>query len=695
MPFPTISTPSFDTAQQPSSTRQQMCQDFSFHARLAFESSVHLLKKEQKEGMDSLHKKLEEELHAISLLHDDHHKKSMELFDKRLSAFANQLTATAPRKQDDNVFAMTAIRSACDQLQTMVASARHENDRIADFCQKLPSMMGTSTAIEYRSKTSLCNLQTPKVVDSYSPRTANLLKTASTPKTLPTQGCNASMDHLTLLGDNPSAETNKTISSPRQEPKSIQPDDSNLTSGDMMRRSDSLLAVAQTLALKSKLGLDNDYHDLSTDHIQVECPTTLSSLLGVDDRFESLPYKVEDYYKTTGICQMLARHVYFDLCTAFVVMLNGVTIVIDTELNEAMNIYDARWGFQVTAQAFCIYFVIELLIRFFAFAQHSYAWRDGWFRFDFILAATVVLDLWVVMPFLKILSHNGSNFFSRTVPLRVFRLIKVIRLARLIKVFPELLTMLRALGRALRAISSALVFMMFMMYFWGILLHTLLREEDELNDYFWTNYGFSFKHISDVLWTLLMDGILELDNSALIMTKLVYGGEVNLVFAGVSFVIFSLLSSLLIVQMLIGMLCNVVAHVNQEQKNTEAVGLVRQQLLGDLLEFDEGGRKISRTGLIKVLTSQKSRALLKKMKVNRVFFCELADLLYPTPETQVPIADLMDLLVLCRGESLTTVDVIASSFGFLSKELELMEKNILSHVNTSVRGSSGEVKHVK
>merc|ERR1719454_443450 len=93
----------------------------------------------------------------------------------------------------------------------------------------------------------------------------------------------------------------------------------------------------------------------------------------------------------------------------------------------------------------------------------------------------MVLDVYVLMPILLHESAEGSNVKIPTQPLRMLRLAKLTRMARLMKAFPELVTMIKGLIRSLRAISSSGILVGLMVYTWAILLHMLLKDEDDLN----------------------------------------------------------------------------------------------------------------------------------------------------------------------------------------------------------------------
>jgi hypothetical protein len=370
---------------------------------------------------------------------------------------------------------------------------------------------------------------------------------------------------------------------------------------------------------------------------------------------------VENFYYTTGSSQQIARSNFFAHFTVGVVVFNAVYIGFDSDYNDSQNIYEAAIPFQACSQFFCVYFTWELVVRFLAFEHKKNCMKDGWFKFDAFLVSTMLLDTWILMPLLMVV---GGGVRIPTQPLRMLRLFKLTRMARLMKAFPELVTMIKGLVRSLRAISSSMILIGLMVYVWAIMMHMLMKEEHEFNDTLWDEWDLSFGTMTKCIWTLLMGGTLMLDNAAPLMTQLLFSGKFNKILAGALFVTYGLLSAMLILQMLIGVLCDVVSRVGSEQRDSVAIGLVKQELLEDLRRFDGGDGKISQEELKTVMHNPKSKAILRKLNINRGFLLELQKMMFQTPGQQVTIKSVLELMIMCRGDQPTTVE--AMSGGILS-----------------------------
>jgi hypothetical protein len=149
------------------------------------------------------------------------------------------------------------------------------------------------------------------------------------------------------------------------------------------------------------------------------------------NREERKPYDVTELYKTEGMWANAARSPYFDNFTLAVVVANGVWIWIDTDYKDDNP---THWIWPVMDQFFCIYFSIELLIRFMAFTWHAKVkcrmCCDPWFLFDLGLVIMMVAETWI-LPLYAIAS-GGANPFSGggTGVLRLLRLLRLTRMAK-------------------------------------------------------------------------------------------------------------------------------------------------------------------------------------------------------------------------------------------------------------------------
>merc|ERR1711871_1165907 len=93
------------------------------------------------------------------------------------------------------------------------------------------------------------------------------------------------------------------------------------------------------------------------------------------------------------------------------------------------------------------------------------------------------------------------------------------------------------------------------------------------------------------------------------------------------FYVFLLLSALTVMNMLIGVLCEVVSAVGEAEKEQAAVDLVKKTVLIMLKHLDQDGSgEMSREELQQVLVDPHARQVLDELKVNVPYFVELMEM---------------------------------------------------------------------
>jgi hypothetical protein len=409
-------------------------------------------------------------------------------------------------------------------------------------------------------------------------------------------------------------------------------------------------------------------HHLDVTHVKVKENTSLSEVFMYDTNLESDIYRVEDRYNHSIWADILLSS-WFTHLTTVVVACNVIYLGIDSEWNHVSNVYDAAWPFLLSTQLFCTFFTTEIVIRFFAFAKKKDCLQDGWFTFDLFLVATMIFEIWMLMPLLFYISDSHETMHVPTQPLRMLRLLKLTRMARLMQAFPELIVMIKALLSSLRAIASSMILIGLMSYVWGIFLHSLFRDEKEFNKQLLEDYDYTFTSMMDCIWVLLFSGTLMLDNTAPFAKALLFSDNFARVVGGFAFILYLFLSALLILQMLVGVLCDVLSQLGHDRHESEAILLLKQELLGDLRKVQDERGNISKVSLKEVLESPASKATLKKLKINRPFLINIANLMFHEESSVVPVKTILELMLMCKGDKHVNVSIISSALCFLTNEI--------------------------
>lgn len=340
---------------------------------------------------------------------------------------------------------------------------------------------------------------------------------------------------------------------------------------------------------------------------------------------------------------------YFQNTTLFVIVLNAFWIGIDVEWNHDNLYKDFTTGvangdetpvvFVVGENMFCVYFVFELIIRFFAFRDKKQCIWDGWFVFDTILVIFMVVETWIMLIIEAVNGGGGAALPGLSV-FRLLRLLRLTRMARIMRAVPELMTLIKGMIAAIRAASVILLFLLAVMYVFAIVFTSMLasgrpgdfcmpqrRRLADASGIFrrlqeavtttlspgstatttgspsedvdcalgwdmmdgdgeYTAYT-RFSSIGSSMMTLFTNGVLG-DNLAWILTHI---KTADLLLMWV-FIVFMVLSSMTLLNMLIGVLCDVIGEAAENEKQDSQRAKFRETLELAFGQIDESGNKL-------------------------------------------------------------------------------------------------------
>lgn len=329
------------------------------------------------------------------------------------------------------------------------------------------------------------------------------------------------------------------------------------------------------------------------------------------DSLHKTAYNVNDLYHTEGMAQMIARSEIFSNITLGVISVNAVWLGIDAESNPAETVAKSEIQFQIAEHLFTAYFTAEILIRFLAFERKMDAVRDRWFKFDGMLCVPMIFETWMLPLF-----AGGSKMpldSTDTSMLRIFRLVRLSRMMRLLRCFPELITLLKGMAAAVRSVSSTLSLLVVFMYIFAIIFRQQARGSEELEEYFGS--------MGQCFWTLLLQGTL-LDNITAVLA-VIRDDSPGL---AALFILFMLLGNFTILNMLIGVLCEVVAAVGVSEKEKRTVQYAKDSFLSALVEMDkDGSGTISQEEFVDFVNQPSIRPAFEELGVDREGLLSFAD----------------------------------------------------------------------
>jgi len=142
------------------------------------------------------------------------------------------------------------------------------------------------------------------------------------------------------------------------------------------------------------------------------------------------------------------------------------------------------------------------------------------------------------------------------------------------------------------------------------------------------------------------------------LTTLLERGQLNTILSVFVFMCFILLSAMTVMNMLIGVLCEVVSAVAQSERDEAAIIIMKDSILGELQKYDDDGNgMISKSELSQVMKSRTAIRALEAVDVDYDCLQELQQMLFygKPPTAEVKIERVMELFLNYRGSLQTTV----------------------------------------
>lgn len=398
-------------------------------------------------------------------------------------------------------------------------------------------------------------------------------------------------------------------------------------------------------------------------------------------------YDVTDFYYTSGCPQRIARSTYFDYTTLFVITLNALWIAIETDHNDSEALLDADIGFILVENVFCAYFFAEWLLRFLAFERKLNGFRDAWFVFDSILVFTMVMETWVMAFIVKFTSSSLGAGMGNASILRMARLLRLSRMARMVRLLravPELMILVKGMVAAMRSVAFTLLLLLFFIYVFAIFFTQLASDNQVLSVYF---HG-----VGQAMYTLAMHGVF-LEDLIVIMDIM----KEESIFLATVFFLFVMIAALTLMNMLIGVLCEVVTAVSSTEKEALEVAFVKAKLQQVLMTSFPGkaGQEAHELSITKeeyeqILENPSAARLLQEVGVDVVGLVDLTDLFFEDNDDDetsdsgrqtLSFGDMMESVLELRGTNNATVKDVMNLRKFIrvaiDSRMDKIEKTFL------------------
>lgn len=391
-------------------------------------------------------------------------------------------------------------------------------------------------------------------------------------------------------------------------------------------------------------------------------------------------YNVHDFYHDTGFFQKVAKAPVFENVTLGIIVVNALWISIDTDLNKGDTMFDGKAHkiFMAADFMFFGYFSGELFIRFMAFKRKRDGLKDGWFVFDSTLVSLYAFD-----PFalgIAAAAAGGGGVQLPTAVLRLFRLARLSRLVRMLRSLPELMIMIKGMMSAAASVGYTLALLMLATYVFAIALRNLVPPASFLE----TQY---FSSVLETMHTLIIFGTFldALSDWMYAVMGFVEGETADLIDIRHDHIpcfilcwIYIALASLTILNMLIGVLCEVISAVASEEKESMIVDKVHERF-GDIVKkLDENNDgDLTWEEFTKLLDYPEAIAALESVNVDPSSMIDVAeDFLFDNGNpVKVSFDEFMGMVLDLRGgQSATVKDIMSLGKHFNRNMLKTREK---------------------
>ncbi|CAJ1388363.1 unnamed protein product, partial [Effrenium voratum] len=366
---------------------------------------------------------------------------------------------------------------------------------------------------------------------------------------------------------------------------------------------------------------------------------------------------------SNNIFASIVRHPAFERMSLAIIYMNALWIAVDIEFNDADMVLQAHAFFIIVEILFLLYFTSELLIRFMSYDRSRSALTDSWFIFDFLLVLLMVLETWLI-PLAALLmqgseSSNQAGMARSASVLRVARILRVLRTARIIRVaryMPELMILVKGLIVAARSVFFTLVLLLLITYVFSIAF-AQLSHDTRLKPLY-------FQSVPTAVLTLIVTCVMP-DQESFFQDV----AQESWVM-GMLVIIFVTIGSLIVMNMLVGILVEAVqtvATMEHEQIHVDFAKRVLRDLIQEGGVDEDGDNQISEEEFCRLLQRPEAMKALGRLGVDDYAVMEYGRLLFEDGEP-LTFKEFMDAILTLRGSNQTTVKDIVNLRKFTADE---------------------------
>lgn len=279
----------------------------------------------------------------------------------------------------------------------------------------------------------------------------------------------------------------------------------------------------------------------------------------------------------------ICGHPFFEPFALVAIVFNALWIGYSTD-QEDPDGKEPPFSSKAIDNMFCFWFTVEILLRIGAYkSPMSFFLHDKinrlWNNFDFILVFFLVGET-VLLP----MATRNSSGETPTIPaLSSLRLLRLLRVVRVLRFVPELAMMVRSLVAAIRSVTTTFALAVGIMYIFSIVFTQWARTHEQKYpcdppvNCVEAAFGSIAKSFLTLFQILCFDATFSLIR-AIIQERPLYGCLL---------LVFIVIAAFTVLNMLIGVVCQIVAQTSANERSA-SMKLEVSKLLR-LLEIEDTG----------------------------------------------------------------------------------------------------------
>mmetsp|Transcript_18211 Transcript_18211/g.38845 ORF Transcript_18211/g.38845 Transcript_18211/m.38845 type:complete len:400 (-) Transcript_18211:8-1207(-) len=291
----------------------------------------------------------------------------------------------------------------------------------------------------------------------------------------------------------------------------------------------------------------------------------------------------------------------------------------------------------------------------------------------------MVMETWVMNTILVFSGGGAESPLGNAAILRLFRLLRLSRLARMLKTLPELMILIKGMTSAMRSVFFVMCLLVIVLYIFAIAFVQLSEG---------TTFGEKyFPNVVSAMYYLLIHGVF-LDSLCPVTNWIKSESTVCLML----FFFFILMGALTVMNMLIGVLCEVVSEVAATEKEDMMVSLVTSKMERIVGQLDEDGDlRISKAEFASILEVPEAVFALKGVGVDPVAIVDFADFIFDEDDEEtntfgsISFEEFMSVVLKFRGSNVATVKDMIDLRKFIMQSLAHAEATLMDETKVTTK----------